>query len=46
MPGAADDEIVPVTVPVALRLKPVGSVPLLSTQASGPTPPVAARGDE
>lgn len=44
MPGATEDEIVPLIVPVAvvpLRLNPVGRLPLFKAQVKGPTPPVA-----
>jgi len=43
-PGAAEDEIVPLIVPVPvvpLRPKPVGRFPELTAQVNGPTPPLA-----
>src|SRR5579863_7564374 len=43
VPGATEAETVPVMVPVAPMLNPFGRLPLLRVQASGPTPPVAAR---
>jgi hypothetical protein len=43
VPGTAVGEIVPLTLPVLLRLKPVGRPPELIVQLIGPTPPVSVK---
>src|SRR5713101_6259110 len=39
--GTADAEIVPLILPVLLRLKPPGRLPELTTKVKGPRPPVS-----
>lgn len=42
VPGIAEAEIVPLTLPELLRLKPPGRLPELITHVKGPTPPLFA----
>jgi hypothetical protein len=43
LPGTAAAEIVPLMLPAALRLKPGGKLPELTTHVNGATPPVSVR---
>jgi hypothetical protein len=43
VPGVVVGEMVPLMLPVLLRVKPFGKLPELIVQLNGPTPPVSAK---
>lgn len=40
VPGVVVEEMVPLIVPLLLRVRPLGRVPEFMAQVNGPTPPV------